>query len=57
MVVVATTTIFEIQWVPAADVTLHSFSHWKTMKPLTQMAITNQWVTLASCLESQEVKS
>lgn len=32
LVVAATTAIFVIRWVPAAYVTLHSFSHCKTMK-------------------------
>lgn len=40
LVVVATTTattIFVIRWVPTAYVTLHSFSHCKTMKPITEL--------------------
>jgi len=39
MLVVAatTTTIIVIGWVPAAYVTLHSFSHCKTMKPVTEL--------------------
>lgn len=37
LVVAATTAIFVIRWVPAAYVTLHSFSHCKTMKPVTEL--------------------
>jgi hypothetical protein len=37
MLVVVATTIFVIRWVPAAYVTLHSFSHCKTMKPVTEL--------------------
>jgi hypothetical protein len=39
LVVVATTTILVIRWVPAAYVTLHSFSHCKTMKHVTELEI------------------
>jgi len=37
LVVAATTAIFVIRWAPAAYVTLHSFSHCKTMKPVTEL--------------------
>lgn len=37
LVAAATTAIFVIRWVPAAYVTLHSFSHCKKMKPVTEL--------------------